>query len=217
MGGFDLYQGLACCQEHLTLFGGHPMAAGVSLEEGKLSSFRQAFVAAAGAHFVAVPRQVSVEVDAVARLSDIDMVQAEELMRLAPFGNANVEPLIVIPGVVTRSTRVVGTSHLQLTLVHDGTVSDAIAFGMADRDPGKGIRLDVVAQDPLALAPFAEESFLTWNPQGKTGRKTGRKTGKKTGRKTGRKTGKNVTTPPTVTRSLVRACCRRCRNAASFV
>jgi single-stranded-DNA-specific exonuclease len=144
MGGFDLYQGLACCQEHLTLFGGHPMAAGVSLEEGKLASFRQAFVAAAGAHFVAVPRQLSVEVDAVARLSDIDMVQAEELMRLAPFGNANVEPLIVIPGVVTRSTRVVGTSHLQLTLVHDGTVSDAIAFGMADRDPGKGIRLDVV-------------------------------------------------------------------------
>lgn len=144
LGGFDLYQGLACCREHLTLFGGHPMAAGVSLEEAKLPSFRQAFVAAAGAHFAAVPRQVSVEVDAVARLSDIDMIQAEELMRLAPFGNANLEPLIVIPGVVTRSTRVVGTSHLQLTLVHEGTVSDAIAFGMADRDPGKGTRLDVV-------------------------------------------------------------------------
>jgi hypothetical protein len=33
---------------------------------------------------------------------------------------------------------------LQLTLVHDGAVSDAIAFGMADRDPGRGAHLDVI-------------------------------------------------------------------------
>jgi single-stranded-DNA-specific exonuclease len=144
LGGFDLYQGLTACREHLTLFGGHPMAAGVSIDELNLDAFRKAFVAAAREHFTAVPRETTVEVDAVARLSDIDMVQAEELMRLAPFGNANVEPLIVIPGVVARSTRVVGTSHLQLTLVHDGAVSDAIAFGMADRDPGRGARLDVI-------------------------------------------------------------------------
>jgi len=144
LGGFDLYQGLSACSEHLTLFGGHPMAAGVSLDEAKLPAFRQAFVAAARSHFVSTPRDEQLEVDAVARLSDIDMTQAEELMRLAPFGNANLEPLIVIPGVVARSTRVVGTSHLQLTLAHDGVVSDAIAFGMADRDPGQGTRLDVI-------------------------------------------------------------------------
>jgi single-stranded DNA-specific DHH superfamily exonuclease len=65
-------------------------------------------------------------------------------MRLAPFGNANLEPLIAIPGVVARSTRVVGTSHLQLTLSHEGTVIDAIAFGMAEKDPGQGARLDVI-------------------------------------------------------------------------
>lgn len=144
VGGFDLYQGLAVCREHLTLFGGHPMAAGVSLEKGKLDSFREAFVAAARRHFSSAPTDASVEVDAVARLSDLDMTQAEELMRLGPFGNANVEPLIAIPGVVTRSTRVVGTSHLQLTLSHEGTTSDAIAFGMAERDPGQGARLDVI-------------------------------------------------------------------------
>jgi single-stranded-DNA-specific exonuclease len=144
LGGFDLYRGLARCQEHLTLFGGHPMAAGVSLDESKLGLFRNAFVSAAQEHFAAAPRDAWVEVDAVARLSDIDMVQAEELMRLAPFGNANVEPMIVIPGVVARSTRVVGTSHLQLTLAHEGVVLDAIAFGMADRDPGRGARLDVI-------------------------------------------------------------------------
>ena len=38
----------------------------------------------------------------------------------------------------------VGASHLQLTLVHGSSVSDAIAFGMGDRDPGQGARLDVI-------------------------------------------------------------------------
>jgi single-stranded-DNA-specific exonuclease len=145
LGGFDLYQALYACREHLALFGGHATAAGVSLDEGKLPSFRAAFVAAARQHFASAPREPAIDVDAVARLSEIDMVQAQELARLAPFGNANLEPLIAIPGVVARSTRVVGTSHLQLTLVQDGTVADAIAFGMADRNPGQGALLDVIS------------------------------------------------------------------------
>jgi single-stranded-DNA-specific exonuclease len=144
LGGFDLYQGLSVCREHLTLFGGHSMAAGVSLEESKLESFRKAFVEAVRGHFASAPGQAPIDVDAVARLSELDMIQVEELMRLGPFGNANVEPLLAFPGVVARSTRVVGSSHLQLTLVHDGVVSDAIAFGMADRNPGQGVRLDVI-------------------------------------------------------------------------
>ncbi len=144
LGGFDLYQALAGCQEHLSVFGGHPKAAGVSLPREKLADFRAAFVAAARAHFAAVPAVETVEVDAVASLSDLDMVQVEELCRLAPFGNANGEPLIVVPGVVARSTRVVGTSHLQLTLAHGAVISDAIAFGMGDKDPGQGARLDVI-------------------------------------------------------------------------
>jgi single-stranded-DNA-specific exonuclease len=84
------------------------------------------------------------EVDAVATLADLDMSQVEELERLAPFGTANQEPLLAIPNVSVRSTRVVGSSHLQLTLAHGTTVSDAIAFGMGDKDPGQGVRLDVI-------------------------------------------------------------------------
>jgi single-stranded-DNA-specific exonuclease len=144
LGGFDLCQGLSACREHLTVFGGHPMAAGVSLDQASLASFRAAFVAAARDHFASAPHDDAIEVDAVASLSDIDLVQGEEFGQLAPFGNANAEPVIVIPGVVVRSTRVVGTSHLQLTLTRDGTVGDAIAFGMASHDPGPGACLDVV-------------------------------------------------------------------------
>ena len=149
LGGFDLYQGLSQCQAHLSAFGGHPMAAGVGLPWEKMADFRAAFVAAARTHFDSTPTVNTVEVDAIATLSELDMIQIEELDRLGPFGNANSEPLIVVPGVVARSTRVVGTSHLQLTLTHGAAVREAIAFGMADKDPGQGARLDVIGTAEL--------------------------------------------------------------------
>jgi len=149
LGGFDLYQALSQCREHLSVFGGHPMAAGVGLPREKLADFRAAFVTAARTHFASAPTVNTVEVDAIATLAELDRIQIEELDRLAPFGNANSEPLIVVPGVVARSTRVVGTSHLQLTLTHGAAVSEAIAFGMADKDPGQGARLDVIGTAEL--------------------------------------------------------------------
>lgn len=144
LGGFDLYKALSHCREHLTLFGGHPMAAGVSLLAENLAAFRDAFAETARSHFASNPQDETVEVDAVASLAELDMVQAEELERLGPFGNANSEPLIVVPGVVAKSTRVVGTSHLQLTLSHGSVIGEAIAFGMGDKNPGQGARLDVI-------------------------------------------------------------------------
>ncbi len=144
IGGFDLYRSLEYCREHLVVFGGHAAAAGVELREECLAAFRQAFVQVAQEHRDSQPEDAVIEVDAVVDLGDLDVGQAEELERLAPFGNANAEPMFAIPGVVTRATRIVGASHLQLTLAHGGSVGDAIAFGMADRDPGEGAQLDVV-------------------------------------------------------------------------
>ena len=144
LAGFDLYQGLAACREHLIRFGGHAKAAGLSLEQTRLPLFRQAFVAAAREHFARAPHDAAIEVDATARLADLDLIQAEELMRLGPFGNANGKPLLAIPGVWVESSRVVGSSHLQLTLADGDARGDAIAFGMARRDPGQGARLDVI-------------------------------------------------------------------------
>jgi single-stranded-DNA-specific exonuclease len=110
-----------------------------------MEAFRSSFVAHAQRHFDGRMEDCALEVDAVADLADLDLVQAEELERLAPFGTGNSEPLFALPGVVARSTRVVGTSHLQMTLSCGTAVSQAIAFGMADRDPGGGTQIDVIA------------------------------------------------------------------------
>lgn len=143
-GGLDLYGALETCRKHLLVFGGHAAAAGVELCWENMDAFRASFVRAALRHRELQPSESLVEVDAAVQLSELDVGQTEELERLAPFGNANPQPTFAISDVVTRATRIVGTSHLQLTLASGATVNDAIAFGMADRDPGEGARLDVV-------------------------------------------------------------------------
>ena len=144
IGGLDLYQSLEACQQHLTVFGGHAAAAGLGLAAGQMEAFRASFVAQAQRHFDGRMEDSVLEVDAVADLADLDLYQVEELERLAPFGAGNSEPLFALPGVVALSTRVVGASHLQITLACGAAVSHAIAFGMANRDPGQGAQLDII-------------------------------------------------------------------------
>jgi single-stranded-DNA-specific exonuclease len=138
-GGFDLYRALAACHEHLARFGGHAAAAGMSLAADRLPAFRTAFVAQAAAHFRG-PQDDVVEVDAEVHPGELDLPAVEELERLAPFGPANAQPLLAIPQVTAESTRVVGDNHLMLRVSRAAPPAalDAIAFGMADRDPGQG-------------------------------------------------------------------------------
>src|SRR6185295_8827920 len=105
IGGFNLYEALAACRQHLTRFGGHAAAAGVSLPIDRLDAFRRDFVAEAARRMdrpavAAAP----VPVDAVVDLADLDLRATEDLARLAPFGAANAEPLLALAGVTAQST-----------------------------------------------------------------------------------------------------------------
>jgi single-stranded-DNA-specific exonuclease len=146
--GFDLFAALSRSAEPLLRFGGHAAAAGMSVAFDKLGAFRAAFAVAI--HAQAVGRAApTMRVDAVVELGELDVSFAEELGRLAPFGASNAEPLFALRGVTTQATRRVGQGHLQLTLMDHGAVSEAIAFGMADRDPGTGAAVDLLATAEL--------------------------------------------------------------------
>jgi single-stranded-DNA-specific exonuclease len=144
LGGFNLYEALSACRAHLSVWGGHAAAAGMSVTADAFSHFREAFASEAGRYFANRPLAAGIEVDALAELADLTLAQADEIERLAPFGAANPEPLFALAGVTANATRVVGQGHLQLTLSQRGGIADAIAFGMADRDPGEGARIDLV-------------------------------------------------------------------------
>ena len=147
--GVNLFDALSRCAGHLTRFGGHAGAAGMSLSIGSLDAFRGAFATEAARQLAATPSVSALAVDAEVTLRDLDLGFTEELARLAPFGVANREPLFVLSGVTTEATRVVGKDHLQLTLAHAGATSEAIAFGLAGVDPGAGARVDLVATAEL--------------------------------------------------------------------
>jgi single-stranded-DNA-specific exonuclease len=141
---FNLYQALSGSSEHLEVFGGHAAAAGLTVMSSRFESFRSSFLAQASKWFSERPAVSSVEVDAVVSLSELDLATADEIGRLGPFGAANPEPLVVIPGVTALSSRVVGTTHLQVTFKHNGATIDSIGFGMASQVPTAGEMLDVV-------------------------------------------------------------------------
>lgn len=130
--GFNLIEALAACENHLVAFGGHAMAAGLSIAGEAISEFRESFTALAepgSAERAATSRLV---VDAELRLAELTVSLASELARLAPFGSGNPEPLFGVTGVRTLRRRVVGDGrHLRLDVTDGNATLEAIGFAMA--------------------------------------------------------------------------------------
>jgi single-stranded-DNA-specific exonuclease len=129
-GGIDLHQALSECRDLFHRFGGHRMAAGLSLPAENLQAFRERFDAA-------VRRQLGVEdllpeivYDCPLALSEVSLKTIQNLEQLAPFGMGNPAPLFLLDRLSLVSSRAVGSesAHLKLTVASGGTVREGIAF-----------------------------------------------------------------------------------------
>jgi single-stranded-DNA-specific exonuclease len=145
--GVDVHRALgeAAAQVEVRRFGGHAAAVGVTVDEARLPALREALGRAVEAQCRGAAGGWGVA-DAEVALAEVDLGLAEELAGLAPFGKGNEAPLLVGRGLVVRdSRRVGGGGHLKLTLGDDATGArvSAIGFGLGERDPGVGARIDV--------------------------------------------------------------------------
>jgi single-stranded-DNA-specific exonuclease len=140
VGDLNLYQSLAECREHLTGFGGHAQAAGLSLAAHAVAPFRRRFreVVSAVPEMRRVPRRF---LDAEVPLSALSPALGEEMARLQPFGAGNPEPVLCSREAEVREARVVGGNHLRLRFA--GTDAAAIGFGLGDEIPALGSRVDL--------------------------------------------------------------------------
>jgi len=154
--GIDLYQALSDCADRLLQFGGHRMAAGLTVQAERVDAFRAAFSEAVARQATPETFEPFLTVDAEVELGDCSWSMLEEISRLAPFGPGNPEPVLVARGVTPVDARQVGGGHLRLTLraaplSHGSsapvTVS-AIAFGQGDR-----------AHDAMALSAGLDIAF----------------------------------------------------------
>ncbi len=128
---FDLHGALAACSEHLERFGGHRAAAGLSIEEGSIAAFADAFAAHADANLTEEDLYPVTVVDAVVSAEDLTLPLAQELDRLAPFGLGNPDVTLLVPGSEPVSPSTVGEGkHLRFRVRQNGRdAGSAIAFG----------------------------------------------------------------------------------------
>ncbi len=129
--GFDILAAITACSEHLVTFGGHTMAAGVTLQPESIQKFADALERYAADHLPGEICTPVLNIDALVSLSQFNYESVSELQLLGPFGQGNPEPLFAAKGLrLCSPPRKVGTNgdHLQLA-VTDGTNSlRCIAF-----------------------------------------------------------------------------------------
>lgn len=130
---FHLYQALQHCSGSLSGFGGHAMAAGLSLEENSLDAFRNAFEQVAQENLTVADLTPVISHDGDCRLRDLSMPQVIELETLNPFGAGNPQPTFCCKGCQVFSPRILGEKHLKFDIEQDGVRLGCIAFGMAEK------------------------------------------------------------------------------------
>lgn len=133
--GFDMHAALHACSEHLLQFGGHTMAAGLTLRTEAIPAFRQALQAHARGMMSEDSMIRRLLIDTSATPDEITLGAVEQIERLRPFGAANPKPVLAIEGLgLVEEPRTVRDRHLKLRLAGaGGTTIDAIGFGMGAR------------------------------------------------------------------------------------
>ena len=118
--------------------GGHAMAAGITIERGKLGALR-AFLEDESADIVSRLRQnQSLSIDGAVAASGATVSLYESLQKAGPFGSAHPQPVLALPHHVLADVRGVGRDHVRVALRGaDGKRVNAIAFRAAEGDLGR--------------------------------------------------------------------------------
>lgn len=138
--GFDIYQAIEACSDHLIQFGGHKYAAGVTLKPEQYNSFKKAFEAYVSLNLEEELKTPSISIDMELRLEDINPKFYRILKQFAPFGPENWAPTFISKGVEDSGyAKTVGEDdkHLKARFSQDMAYgTDAIGF-----DLGKHLNL----------------------------------------------------------------------------
>ncbi len=145
--GMNLVDALSACGDLLEKFGGHELAAGLSIKRENLPAFRERLNAYARESLRDVDRQPVVEAECELLPSDMTMEQANELYYLEPYGVSNPTPLFYIDKVPLVDLQMVGGGkHTRMNLKVGKTMVTAMFFRktVSDIDLYPGDLLDVI-------------------------------------------------------------------------
>jgi single-stranded-DNA-specific exonuclease len=120
--GYSILEGLTCCEAHLDSWGGHPMAAGVSLRKDALEDFIASMTEHANAGIDESMLIGRVKIDAMSDLRELSGENVTALDRMQPTGVGNPQPVVIIRGVAVQKIGAMGGGgkHLQLRVRERG-------------------------------------------------------------------------------------------------
>ena len=145
---YSMFEELNSCRDILTKFGGHPMAAGLSLPEDRVDLFRSRINEACSLSEQEMRPKITIDVPMPVSYLRLDLVREFDLLR--PFGTGNPRPLFAQKDMRVLSARVLGKNRnvLKMRLADpSGTAVDAVYFGDADaaaKDIQLREKLDIV-------------------------------------------------------------------------
>ncbi|RSD24090.1 single-stranded-DNA-specific exonuclease RecJ [Mesobacillus subterraneus] len=129
--GFDLFKNLSTCRDILPHFGGHPMAAGMTLQLEHVNELRTRLNELAKEQLTEEDLIPVSNIDAKIDINEITIDTINELGLLSPYGVSNPKPMVLIDGANISTLRKIGAdqSHLKLAIENEGKVIDGIGFG----------------------------------------------------------------------------------------
>ncbi len=133
--GVDLHMVLSQCSHLLESYGGHKMAAGLSLDREKLEPFLDAFRVAVSNAMPDGGLKQKVFIDSALPLSSLGAeFVGKEYEKFSPFGPSNPKPVFMSDRVVVRKKEVFGRGNLKLSVEERGKRFEVTAFRWADAD-----------------------------------------------------------------------------------
>lgn len=135
--GFDVYEALKACSDHIKQFGGHKYAAGLTLLESEYQKFKDQFEAVVSETIDKELMTPEITVDAKIEFAEITPKTSRIINQFAPFGPGNMRPVFLAENVSdTGYARKVGQDekHLKLAVAQKASKPiDAIGFNLAHK------------------------------------------------------------------------------------
>ena len=131
--GFDLHKALMECDKYLTNYGGHSLAAGLSLNRKDFEKFKNMINEYAEKNIKDEDLIPTINIDLKLEDSQLNIEDVEELKLLEPFGQSNEEPIFMITNLKVVSIKTLSDGkHLKLYLKNQNYL-DAIGFNLGER------------------------------------------------------------------------------------
>ncbi len=147
--GMNLVDALGYCDDLLSRYGGHELAAGLTVMRCNVDEFRRRINEYAAAHLTDEHTKIRYEADCELSLSEADMRLAEEISCLEPFGVSNPTPLFVFRNLLIEKISAMGSGkHSKLILSDGKNIIHAVDFGTSPESLGVrvGDRVDILCK-----------------------------------------------------------------------